>query len=109
MWAKTDPDAGVRGISAFLVTPDMPGFSVGRHEDKMGLRGSTTVSLNFEDCRVPADALLGEVGEGFKIAMTALDGGRIGVASQALGVGMAALEEGSRYAIEREAFGGYAG
>lgn len=105
VWAKTDPDAGVKGITAFLVPKDAPGLSVGRHEDKMGLRGSSTVSLNFEECKVGADAVLGEIGGGFKIAMTALDGGRIGVASQALGVGLAALDEGSRYALEREAFG----
>lgn len=105
VWAKTDPDAGVKGITAFLVCPDAPGFSVGRHEDKMGLRGSSTVSMNFEDCEVGLDAVLGKEGEGFKIAMTALDGGRIGVASQALGVGLAAVDEGSRYALERQAFG----
>jgi alkylation response protein AidB-like acyl-CoA dehydrogenase len=106
VWAKTDPEArGARGITAFLVPADTPGLTIGRHEDKMGLRGSSTVSLNLEDCRVPADAVLGELGQGFKIAMVALDGGRIGVASQALGIGSAALEQGSRYALEREAFG----
>ncbi len=105
VWAKTNPDEGTRGISAFLVPKGAPGFSVGRHEDKMGLRGSSTVSMNFEDCEVGTDALLGKEGEGFKIAMTALDGGRIGVASQALGIGLAACEEGSRYALERQAFG----
>jgi alkylation response protein AidB-like acyl-CoA dehydrogenase len=105
VWAKTDPEAGVRGITAFLVPAETKGMTVGRHEDKMGLRGSSTVSLNFEDCRLPEDAVLGEVGGGFKIAMMALDGGRIGVASQALGIGLAALDEGTRYSLERQAFG----
>lgn len=105
VWAKTDPDAGARGITCFLVEKGAPGFTVGRHEDKMGLRGSSTVSQTFEDCFVPDGQRLGELGDGFKLAMIALDGGRIGVASQALGIGLAALEEGHRYAVERQAFG----
>ncbi len=105
VWAKTDPDAGHRGISAFLVPAGTPGLIVGRHEDKLGLRGSSTVALTLEECRLPADALLGHEGQGFKLAMIALDGGRIGVASQALGIGLAALEYGAGYALERQAFG----
>ena len=105
VWARTDSGAGARGVSAFLVRGGTPGLSVGRHEDKMGLRGSTTVPLTFEDCEVGDDALLGQEGEGFKIAMMALDGGRIGVASQAVGVGRAALEAAVAYARERRQFG----
>ena len=96
---------GPGGISAFLMTPDIPGFSVGRKEDKMGLRGSNTVSLVLEDARVPAANLLGEEGMGFRIAMTALDGGRIGIGSQALGISRAALEDAGLYAQERIQFG----
>jgi alkylation response protein AidB-like acyl-CoA dehydrogenase len=102
-WARTG-GPGTRGISAFLVDKDAPGLSVGHHEDKMGLRGSSTTALHFEGCRVPASALLGEENGGFKIAMMALDGGRVGIASQALGIGEAALEKGIAYAKERKAF-----
>ena len=105
VWAKTDPAAGTRGISAFLVRGGTPGLVLGRHEDKMGLRGSSTVPLTFEDCEVGEDALLGREGEGFKIAMMALDGGRIGIASQAVGVGRGALEVACGYARERRQFG----
>ncbi len=96
---------GPKGISAFILTPDIPGFSVGTKEDKMGLRGSNTVSLILEDARVPAANLLSEEGMGFRIAMTALDGGRIGIGSQALGIGRAALEDAGNYASERVQFG----
>lgn len=105
VWAKTDPAAGARGITCFLVEKGTPGFSAGRHEDKMGLRGSSTVPQVLEDCFVPEENVLGDLGDGFKLAMIALDGGRIGVASQALGIGLEALEEGKRYALERKAFG----
>jgi len=105
VWAKTDPAAGTRGVTAFLVPRGAPGLSVGRHEDKMGLRGSTTVPLVFEDCELPEHALLGREGEGFKIAMMALDGGRIGIASQAVGLARAALEAAVAYAKERKQFG----
>ncbi|MFH2011018.1 MAG: acyl-CoA dehydrogenase family protein [bacterium] len=105
VWAKTDPEVGAKGISCFLVEQGVEGFSVGRHEDKLGLRGSSTVSLTFEDCFLPDDAVLGGLGDGFKLAMIALDGGRIGVGSQALGIGLAALEEGRRYALDRRQFG----
>ncbi len=91
-------------ISAFLVERGMPGFSVGKPEHKMGLRGSDTVSLSFDDCRVPKDNMLGGPGEGFRIAMTALDGGRIGISFQAIGIARAALEAAVAYARERKQF-----
>jgi len=108
VWARTaDAKAlpGARGISCFLVEGGTPGLKIGRAEDKMGLRGSNTVSLSFEGCRVPGDALLGEENSGFKIAMMALDGGRIGISSQAIGIARAAHEESVRYAKERKQFG----
>lgn len=89
--AKTDPSAGARGISTFLVEPGMPGFSVGRHEEKLGLLGSSTVSLAFQDMFVPDANRLGAEGIGFEVAMTALDGGRCGIGAQAIGMGEAAL------------------
>ncbi|MFL5261258.1 MAG: acyl-CoA dehydrogenase family protein [Anaeromyxobacteraceae bacterium] len=104
-WAKTDGSAGTRGISAFLVPGGTPGLVVGRHEEKMGIRASSTVSLAFDDCALPGEAILGAPGEGFKIAMAALDGGRIGIASQATGTIRAALEASVRYAQDRRAFG----
>ncbi|MFT5358028.1 MAG: alkylation response protein AidB-like acyl-CoA dehydrogenase [Polyangiales bacterium] len=91
IWARTDE--GSHGLSCFLVEPDTAGFTVGKHEDKMGLRASHTVGLVFDDLRVPSDALLGKRGGGFRIAMMALDGGRIGVASQALGIAESAFDE----------------
>ncbi|MCI0573631.1 MAG: acyl-CoA dehydrogenase family protein [Myxococcaceae bacterium] len=106
VWARTGAmDAGSRGLSCFIVEGGTEGLHVGRHEDKMGLRGSNTVALTFEDCVIPAENLLGHEGEGFKLAMIALDGGRIGIGSQACGVARAALEASVRYAKEREAFG----
>jgi alkylation response protein AidB-like acyl-CoA dehydrogenase len=98
--AKTDqpPDRSSKGISAFLVEPGMKGFSVGRHEDKMGLRASSTVTINLEEVEVPEENRLGPEGIGFRIAMRALDGGRIGIASQALGIANAALEASQKYA-----------
>jgi len=105
VWARTQPGPGSRGISAFLVEGGQPGLHVGKHEDKMGLRASSTVSLAFEDMRVRADQLLGEEGHGFAIAMAALDGGRIGIASQAVGIATAALGASVKYAKERRAFG----
>jgi alkylation response protein AidB-like acyl-CoA dehydrogenase len=103
VWARTGE--GNRGISAFLVEGKTPGLQVGKHEDKMGLRGSNTVSLTFEDCEIPAENLLAAEGDGFKLAMTALDGGRVGIASQACGVARAALEASIQYARDRRAFG----
>jgi alkylation response protein AidB-like acyl-CoA dehydrogenase len=106
VWARTGaPDSGVRGLSCFVVERDAKGLTVGRPEDKMGLRGSSTVPLEFAGCRVPGDALLGAEGDGFKIAMTALDGGRIGIAAQAIGIARAALEESVQYGKQRQAFG----
>jgi alkylation response protein AidB-like acyl-CoA dehydrogenase len=105
-WARTEPGRGPKGISAFLVRGGTPGLSVGKHEDKMGLRGSSTVPLIFDDCRVGDEALLGTPGDGFRIAMTALDGGRIGVAALAVGIGTAAQRAAVSYARERQAFGG---
>ncbi|MBN2493103.1 MAG: acyl-CoA dehydrogenase family protein [Deltaproteobacteria bacterium] len=104
VWARTG-GSGSRGISAFLATPDTAGLSVGAEERKMGLRASNTVSLVFEDAELPEDALLGEEGRGFPIAMEALDGGRIGVSSQAIGIAQAALEAAVEYAKERKTFG----
>lgn len=104
VWARTGGE-GTRGISCFLVEAGTPGLSVARKEDKMGLRGSSTVSLSFDDCRLSADARLGDEHGGFKVAMMALDGGRIGIASQALGIARAALDESVCYARERKQFG----
>jgi alkylation response protein AidB-like acyl-CoA dehydrogenase len=104
VWARTG-GTGAGGLSAFIVEGGAPGLLVGKHEDKMGLRASSTVPLQFEDCRLKGDALLGGEGEGFKLAMMALDGGRIGIASQACGVTRAALAATVRYTRERKAFG----
>jgi len=103
--AKTDEQQRHKGISAFLVEKGTPGFLVGDVEDKMGLRASDTTDLIFENCRVPAENLLGEEGDGFKIAMTALDGGRIGIAAQSVGVAQAAFDAAVKYVKEREQFG----
>jgi alkylation response protein AidB-like acyl-CoA dehydrogenase len=92
VWARTDLAAGVRGISAFLVEKGTPGLGIGKSEEKLGLRGSSTVQLHLEDVRVAGDQLLGRPGDGFRIAMTALDGGRIGIGGQAVGIATAALE-----------------
>jgi butyryl-CoA dehydrogenase len=105
VFAKTDTTKGTRGISAFIVERDTPGFSVGEAEHKMGIRGSSTPPIYFTDCRIPKEALLGEEGEGFKIAMATLDGGRIGVSAQALGIAQAALDAAVAYAKERVQFG----
>jgi butyryl-CoA dehydrogenase len=103
--AKTDEGKRHRGISSFLVKQGRPGFTVGPLEDKMGLRASDTVDLIFEDCRVAAEDRLGNEGDGFLIAMTGLDGGRIGIAAQSVGVAQAAFDAAVRYAQEREQFG----
>ena len=105
VYAKTDPTGGHRGISAFIVERDTPGFRVGTKEKKMGLKSSGTMELILEDAQVPVENLLGEEGQGFKIAMSALDTGRVGVGAQACGVARAALEESIEYAKTREAFG----
>jgi butyryl-CoA dehydrogenase len=105
VFAKTDPDAGGKGISAFLVEPGFAGFRVGRHEDKMGQRSSPSVEILLNDCIVPVENRLGEEGQGLKIALSALDGGRIGIAAQAVGLAQGALEETVKYAKARKAFG----
>ena len=103
--AMTDKSKGNKGISAFIVEKGTPGFSVGKKERKMGIRGSATCDLIFENCRIPKENLLGKVGQGFKIAMQTLDGGRIGIASQALGIGEGAVYEAVKYTKERVQFG----
>jgi butyryl-CoA dehydrogenase len=105
VFAKTDPAAGGKGISAFLVEPGFPGFRVGRHEDKMGQRSSPSVEILLNDCVVPVENRLGEEGQGLKIALSALDGGRIGIAAQAVGLAQGALEETVKYAKQRKTFG----
>jgi alkylation response protein AidB-like acyl-CoA dehydrogenase len=108
VWARTGDRAthpGTRGISCFLVEGGTPGLKVGRAEDKMGIRGSNTVPLEFDGVRVPETALLGEPEGGFKIAMMALDGGRVGISAQAIGIARAALEESVAYSKDRKAFG----
>ena len=105
IFAVTDKSLGHRGISAFIVERDFPGFSVGREEKKMGIRGSSTAELVMQDCVVPRENLLGREGQGFKIALHTLDGGRIGVAAQALGLGEGAIEEAVAYTKERVQFG----
>ncbi|MBT6428646.1 MAG: acyl-CoA dehydrogenase [Rhodospirillaceae bacterium] len=105
VFAVTDPDQGKRGISAFIVPTDTPGYEVLRVERKMGMNASDTAQLAFNDMRVPGDALLGEEGQGYRIALGNLEGGRIGIASQALGMARAAHEAALAYAQEREAFG----
>ncbi|KAK1328714.1 hypothetical protein QTO34_012289 [Cnephaeus nilssonii] len=105
VFASTDRSLRHKGISAFLVPMPTPGLSLGKKEDKLGIRASSTANLIFEDCRVPKDNLLGELGMGFKIAMQTLDMGRIGIASQALGIAQAALDCAVNYAENRKAFG----
>jgi alkylation response protein AidB-like acyl-CoA dehydrogenase len=105
VFAKTDPDAGGKGITAFLVEPGFPGFKVGRHEDKMGQRSTPAVEILLNDCEVPRENRLGEEGQGLKIALSALDGGRIGIAAQALGLAQGALDESVKHAKARRAFG----
>jgi len=103
--AVTDPEKKAKGISAFIVEKDTPGFSFGKKEKKMGLRSSPTLELIFEDCRVPKENLLGKEGDGFKIAMSVLDGGRNGIAAQAVGIAQGALDAAVDYANQRHQFG----
>ena len=105
IFAMTDKSLGTKGISAFIVERDFPGFSVGAHEKKMGIRGSSTCELVMEDCIVPKENLLGELNKGFKVAMTTLDGGRIGIGAQALGIAQGAIDECVKYVKERVQFG----
>jgi alkylation response protein AidB-like acyl-CoA dehydrogenase len=104
---RTSEEGGHQGISALLVEPSLSGFSVGTVEEKMGLRASNTAELIFEDCQVPSENLLGQEGDGFHIAMEALDSGRIGIASQALGMARACLDEALAYSLRRKQFGKY--
>lgn len=103
--AMTDKSQGTRGISAFIVEKDFPGFSVGKKEKKLGIRGSATCELIMQNCIVPKENLLGQVGKGFGVAMKTLDGGRIGIASQALGIAQGAMDETVKYTKERKQFG----
>src|SRR2546430_5532981 len=105
VFAKTDPAAGGKGITAFLVEPTFKGFKIGRHEDKMGQRSSPSVEILLNNCEVPAENRLGEEGQGLKIALSALDGGRIGIAAQAVGLAQGALDDSIKYAKQRKAFG----
>jgi len=105
VFAKTDPAAGGKGITAFLVEPTFKGFKIGRHEDKMGQRSSPSVEILLNECEVPAENRLGEEGQGLKIALSALDGGRIGIAAQAVGLAQGALDDSIKYAKQRGAFG----
>jgi butyryl-CoA dehydrogenase len=105
VFAKTDPAAGGRGVTAFLVEPSAPGFRISRYEDKMGLRLSRSAEIVFEDCRVPAENILGAEGQGLKVAFGALDGGRVGIAAQSVGLAQGAMEAAARYAKQRRAFG----
>lgn len=105
VFMMTDPEKKQKGVSAFLVEGNTPGLTRGKKEPKLGIRASATSELIFEDCRIPKENLLGKEGEGFKIAMTVLDTGRIGIGTQALGIAEAAYEAARQYAVEREAFG----
>ena len=105
VFAMTDRSAGHRGITAFIVPMDTPGVSVGKVEKKLGIKGSSTTSIVFEDARLDASLVLGKVGKGFGVAMATLDGGRIGIAAQALGIARAAFEAAVLYSLERKAFG----
>jgi alkylation response protein AidB-like acyl-CoA dehydrogenase len=102
---QTDKDKGAKGISAFLIQNDTPGFAVGKHENKLGIRSSSTTEMVFTDCRVPASALLGQENKGLSVALATLDCGRLGIAAQAVGIAEAALEESVKYAKERVQFG----
>jgi len=105
IFAKTNPEAGGKGITAFLVEPNFKGFRVGRHEEKMGQLSSPSVEIILNDCEVPSENRLGEEGQGLKIALRALDGGRIGIGALAVGLAQGALEESVKYAKQRRAFG----
>ena len=105
VFANVNPDAGYRGITAFLVERDMPGFSVGKKEDKLGIRASSTCELLLDGCRVPKANVLGEVGKGYKVAMDTLNEGRIGIGAQMIGVSRGALDATIAYVKERKQFG----
>jgi alkylation response protein AidB-like acyl-CoA dehydrogenase len=105
LFATVDPSAGYKGITAFLIERDFPGFSVGKKEDKLGIRASSTVTLNLDDCVVPKANVLGEIGKGYKIAIETLNEGRIGIGAQMIGLARGALENARRYILERRQFG----
>jgi butyryl-CoA dehydrogenase len=105
LFAMTDASKGHHGISAFLLPTDTPGLTLGRPDDKLGIRGAPSSQIFLTDCALPADALLAGVGEGFKVAMSTLDGGRIGIAAQAVGIARAAFEDATHYALQRKTFG----
>jgi butyryl-CoA dehydrogenase/short/branched chain acyl-CoA dehydrogenase len=105
LFANANPPAGYRGITAFLVERDSPGLQVGRKEDKLGIRASSTCELSLDDCRVPRENVLGEVGQGYKIAIETLNEGRIGIGAQMVGLARGALDHAIRYAKERKQFG----
>src|SRR5881296_859410 len=105
VFANADPEQGYKGITAFLVERDFPGFAVGKKEDKLGIRASSTCELILEDCRVPKANILGEVGKGYKVAIETLNEGRIGIGAQMLGVARGALEHAVAYSKERRQFG----
>jgi len=105
VFAKTDLEAGARGVTAFLVEPNFPGFRISRYEEKMGLHLSRSAEIVFDNCRVPAENRLGEEGQGLRIALESLDGGRVGIAAQSLGLAQGAMESAVRYAKQRRTFG----
>jgi butyryl-CoA dehydrogenase len=105
VFAVTEAGKGHHGISAFLVPTDAPGLTIGKPDDKMGIRGALSSQIFLADCRLPAECLLGDPGQGFKVAMSTLDGGRIGIAAQAVGIARAAFEDAARYSLERKTFG----
>src|SRR6266850_4477297 len=105
VFANANPDAGYKGITAFIIERDFPGFSVGKKEDKTGIRASSTCELILEDCRVPKENVLGEAGKGYKIAIETLNEGRIGIGAQMIGIARGALEYAIAYSKERRQFG----
>ncbi len=105
IYAMVDPALGHKGIAAFIVEKGTKGYGIGKLEEKLGINGSSTAQIHLDNVEVSEEALLGKVGEGFKVAMNTLDGGRIGIATQALGIARASLEEAVAYALQREAFG----
>src|SRR4029078_7887045 len=105
VFANVNPDQGYKGITAFLIERDFPGFTVGRKEDKLGIRASSTCELLLEDCHVPKENVLGEIGKGYKIAIETLKEGRIGIGAQMVGTAQGALDQAIRYAKERKQFG----
>src|SRR5487761_1801833 len=105
VFAKTAPAAGAKGVTAFLVEPTFPGFRIARYEDKMGLRISKSAEISLSECRVPAANRMGQEGQGLKIALEALDGGRVGIAAQSVGIAQGAFEAAVKYAKQRRAFG----